>query len=141
MDEQSGLKWLADQTFQEVRALRAAEDNLFSWAMSIFLGAFGALTGLRGMNPAGWNLWWRLLLIVGLIAAVSVILLMAFLIRRNYDTNREALGNIFRRLGQGDLYPAENKGMLSNDSLVFYLRWGGFAALGVISLFLVWFLG
>jgi hypothetical protein len=24
---------------------------------------------------------------------------------------------------------------------VFYLRWGGFAALGVISLFLVWLLG
>jgi hypothetical protein len=141
MDEQSSLKWLADQTFQEVRALRSAEDNLFSWAMSIFLGAFGALTGLRGMTTASWSLSWRLLVILGLIAAVGVILLMAYLIRRNYDTNREALANIFRRLGQGDLYPMSNTGMASNDSLVFYLRWGGFAALGVISLFLVWFLG
>jgi hypothetical protein len=141
MDEQSSLKWLADQTFQEVRALRSAEDNLFSWAMSIFLGAFGALTGLRGMTVMSWSIPWRLLVILGLIAAVGVILLMAFLIRRNYDTNREALANIFRRLGQADLYPASNTGMLSSDNLVCYLRWGGFAALGVISLFLVWLLG
>jgi len=132
------LKWLADQYITEQRNLRAAEDNLFNWATSLFFAGLGALTGLRGMTDRGWGLTWRLLIMLGLIAIVSVILLMAYLIRRNYEQTQAALADVSRQL-----YPADAPTYLSNtgDKQFFYVRWGALGVLGVVTLGLVWLLG
>src|SRR5579859_6220610 len=96
-DQRKTLQWLADQHFEEQRALRTAEDNLFNWSTSIFLASLGALTSFKATG-AQWNGSWLFLLIVGFIVIILVILLLAYLIRRNYVRNQEALSKIMTNL-------------------------------------------
>jgi hypothetical protein len=142
-EQQKSLQWLGDQHFEEQRALRASEDNLFGWATSIFLAALGALTTLRGATDAQWSLLWRLLVMAGVIGIDGVILLMAYLIRRNYERNQAALAEVMERFKQAGLpgYAPLRMDYASGDWLYFYLRWGVVGALGLIALVLVWLLG
>jgi hypothetical protein len=142
-DQQKSLQWLGDQHFEEQRTLRASEDNLFSWATSIFLAALGALTTLRGVSDATWSMLWRVLVMVGVIGIDGVILLMAYLIRRNYERNQAALADVMERFKQAGLpgYAPLRMDYASGDRLYFYLRWGVVGALGLIALVLVWLLG
>jgi len=141
-ESQKSLQWLGDQHFEEQRSLRAAEDNLFNWAMSLFLAGFGALTGLRGITTAQWSAQWRLLIMLGLVVIVAVILLMAFLIRFNYERNQAALARIMAQLRQtgGAANIPEGPSFIV-DRLFFYLRWSAVGAMGLILLVLVWMLG
>jgi hypothetical protein len=136
-EQQKTVQWLANQHFEEQRALRAAEDNLFNWSSSIFLAGFGALTGLRGMSDARWGVWWRLSIMLGVLAILGAILLMAYLIRRKYEQNSIALAELIGQLSRSN--PARKD--LLEDRLVFYLRWGALGAMGLITLGLVWMLG
>ena len=137
------LKWLADQYITEQRNLRAAEDNLFNWATSLFFAGLGALTGLRGMTDRGWGLTWRLLVMLGLLAIVSVILLMAYLIRRNYEQTQAALTEVSKQLYPSDVpaYLPVQAGYAAGQRQVFYVRWGALGVLGAVILGLVWLLG
>jgi hypothetical protein len=142
-EQQKSLQWLGDQHFEEQRALRASEDSLFAWATSMFLAALGALTTLRGATDTRWSLLWRLLVMVGVIGIDGVILLMAYLIRRNYERNQAALAEVMQRFNQAGLpgYAPLRADYASGDRLYFYLRWGVVGALGLIALALVWLLG
>ncbi len=145
MDEErrQHLKWLADQYITEQRNLRAAEDNLFNWSISLFFAGLGALTGLRGMTDRGWGLTWRLLIMLGLIAIVTVILLMAYLIRRNYEQTQAALADVATQLNPSGApaYLPVQAGYASGEKQYFYVRWGALGVLGVVTLGLVWMLG
>jgi Flp pilus assembly protein TadB len=142
-EQQKSLQWLGDQHFEEQRALRASEDNLFNWATSVFLAALGALTTLRGVSDASWGILWRLLVMAGVVGIDGVILLMAYLIRRNYERNQAALAEVMDRLKQTGLpgYAPARMDNASGDRLYFYLRWSAVGALGLIALVLVWLLG
>ena len=141
-ETQKSLQWLGEQYYEELRSLRAAEDNLFSWATSLFLAGFGVLTGFKGMTGGAWSVRWRLTIMVGLLVIDGVILLMAYLIRRNYELNQTALGGIVAQLRQfgAPTNPVQGTDVIS-DRLYFYLRWGAVAAMGLITLALVWMLG
>jgi hypothetical protein len=131
------LQWLAEQHFEEQRSLRSAEDNLFNWSSSVFLAGLGALTSLKGLaTSAEWGVLWRVFLMFAVAVVIGVILSMAYLIRRNYDQNARELQQI---LGQIRPYPART-GTLDTE-LFFYLRWSALAALGGVTLVLIWMLG
>jgi hypothetical protein len=142
-EQQKNLQWLGDQHFEEQRALRAAEDNLFNWSSSLFLAGFGALTGFRGLSAAQWGFWWRVFVIIGVLALLGAILLMAYLIHRKYEQNQVALADIVARLNQSGQPPSPSRQTTGggDDMLVFYLRWGALAVMGLITLVLVWMLG
>src|SRR5438309_6996212 len=126
-DQRKTFQWLAEQHFEEQRSLRAAEDNLFNWSASIFLAGFGALTGLRGLTEARWGLWWRMLIMFGVLAILLAILLMAYLIHRKYEQNEGAVADI---VGQLNSSPSRPKTDVSEDKLFFYVRWGALSLLG-----------
>src|SRR5258706_4746768 len=138
-DRSKQLQWLGDQYFAEQRSLRAAEDQLFSWAASIFVGGFGALTGLRGISNAQWGFWWRIIVMVGIVAVIGVILLMAYLIRRNQDQVQAALNDVIAQLPQAGA--ARPHALAVTDKLYFYVRWGGVGFMGLVTLILIWRLG
>jgi hypothetical protein len=142
-EQQKSLQWLGDQHFEEQRTLRASEDNLFNWATSIFLAALGTLTGLRGVTDTRWGVLWRLLVMAGVLGIDGVILLMAYLIRRNYERNQAALAEVMDRLKQAGLpgYAPARMDYAAGDRLYFYLRWSVVGALGLIALCLIWLLG
>jgi hypothetical protein len=100
-------------------------------------GRFGALTGLRGLSEARWVIWWRLSIMLGVLAILGAILLMAYLIRRKYEQNAIALAELVGQLSRSN--PGRKD--LLEDRLVFYLRWGALGAMGLITLGLVWMLG
>jgi len=137
------LQWLGEQHFEEQRALRASEENLFSWSSSIFLGGLGALTGLKGLSDASWSATWRLLLIFGIIVLICVILLLAYLIHRNAERNQAALTSIMTQVRQTGA--AINLPVVADDrvtrELYFFVRWGALAMLGLVTMALVWLLG
>jgi len=142
-EQQKNLQWLGDQHFEEQRALRAAEDNLFNWSSSLFLAGFGALTGFRGLSTGTWGFWWRVFVILGVLALLGAILLMAYFLHRKYEQNQVVLADIVGRLSQSgqSLSPARPTLGLSDDMLYFYLRWGALTVMGLITLVLVWMLG
>ncbi len=142
-EPQKTLQWLGDQHFEEQRALRASEDNLFNWATSLFLAGLGALTTLRGISGAQWSLTWRLLLIVAIMGIDGVILLMAYLIHLNYERNLVALAAVKRQLGQVSAGESVSASMdyTQGERYIFYLRWGIVGALGFITIVLIWLLG
>ena len=131
------LQWLAQQHYEEQRALRAAEDNLFSWSSSILLAGLGALTGFRGMSDRAWGFWWRMLLMIAVIVIISAILLMAYLLHRRYERNEAQLAQILTQLGT----PPARQGTAVEDQLFFFVRWGALGMLGLATEGLVWLLG
>ena len=137
------LQWLGGQQFEEQRALRAAEENLFNWSSSVFLGALGALTGLKGLTDASWSVLWRLLLIFSIIVLVCVILLLAYLIHRNAEQNQAALQSIITQVRQSGA--AINMPVVvetrATRELFFYVRWSALVMLGAVTMVLVWLLG
>ncbi len=137
-EQRKTLQWLADQHFEEQRSLRAAEDNLFNWSSSLFLAGFGALTGLRGLSEGRWSIWWRMFVMLGVVAILLAILLMAYLTRLKYEKNDAELADI---VGQLNVIPARQTRDVSEDRLFFYVRWGALTLLGLITLGLVWLLG
>ena len=142
-ESQKTLQWLGDQHFEEQRALRAAEDNLFNWATSLFLAGLGALTTLRGVSGAEWSVLWRLLLIVAILGITGVILLMAYLIHLNYERNLSALAAVQRQLGQLSAGESVSTNMdyTQGDRYIFFLRWSVVGVLGFIMIVLIWLLG
>ncbi len=142
-EPQKTLQWLGDQHFEEQRALRAAEDNLFNWATSLFLAGLGALTTLRGISNAAWSVTWRLLLIVAIMGIDGVILLMAYLIHLNYERNLHALAAVKRQLGQFGAAESVSASMdyTQGERFIFFLRWSIVGALGFIMILLIWLLG
>ncbi len=142
-EPQKTLQWLGNQHFEEQRALRAAEDNLFNWATSLFLAGLGALTTLRGVTDAQWSITWRLLLIVAIIGIDGVILLMAYLIHLNYERNLLALAAVKRQLGQVGAVESVSASMdyTHGERYIFFLRWSIVGALGFIMMILIWLLG
>ncbi len=142
-EPQKTLQWLGDQHFEEQRALRASEDNLFNWATSLFLAGLGALTTLRGVTSAQWSVTWRLLLIVAIMGIDGVILLMAFLIHLNYERNLTALAAVKRQLGQVSAHESVSASMdyTQGERYIFFLRWSIVGALGFIMIVLIWLLG
>jgi hypothetical protein len=137
-EQRKTVQWLAEQRYEEQRSLRAAEDNLFNWSSSLFLAGFGALTGLRGLSEARWGLWWRLLIMLGILAILLAILLMAYLIHRKYEQTEAALADVVAQL---DTSPARPKTDIAEDKLFFYVRWGALSLMGLVTLGLVWMLG
>jgi RsiW-degrading membrane proteinase PrsW (M82 family) len=137
-EQRKTLQWLAEQHYEEQRSLRAAEDNLFNWSSSIFLAGFGALTGLRGLSDARWGLWWRLLIILGVLAILLAILLMAYLIHRKYEQHEVDVAQIVSQLNAA---PSRPKVDNSEERLFFYVRWGALSLMGLVTLGLVWMLG
>lgn len=144
-ETQNSLTWLGDHQYEELRALRAAEDNLFNWATSMFLAGFGALTGLRGLTEARWGLNWRLMIIIGLALIDGVILMLAYLNRMNLERSQAALSRILAQLPQTSAATAEREqysvSSQTADRLYFYLRWGVVGFMGLITIVLVWMLG
>ncbi len=142
-EPQKTLQWLGDQHYEEQRALRVAEDNLFNWATSLFLAGLGALTTLRGISSAGWTVTWRLLLIVAILGVDGIVLLMAFLIHLNYERNLAALAAVKRQLGQFGAVESVSASMdyTQGERYIFFLRWGIVGALGFIMIILIWLLG
>jgi len=141
-DQRKTLQWLADQHFEEQRALRTAEENLFNWSTSIFLASLGALTSLKATG-AQWSGNWLFLLTVGIVVVILVILLLAYLIRRNYVRNQEALSQIMTSLSRGSV-PMDIPGQVesvTNSALFFYLRWAAVAAIGIVAVGLISLLG
>jgi len=141
-DQRKTLQWLADQHFEEQRALRTAEDNLFNWSTSIFLASLGALTSFK-VTGAQWSGTWLFLLIIAVIVIILVVLLLAYLIRRNYVRNQEALSKIMTSLSRGNI-PMDIPGQVesvTNSALFFYLRWAAVAAIGVVAVGLISLLG
>ena len=141
-DQQRTLTWLADQHFEEQRALRAAEDNLFNWSTSIFLASLGALTSFKAMGNA-WSGTWRFLLVIGVIAVVGVILMLAYLLRRSYVSNREALSRLLTSISAGGV-PMNVPGQVESvttSGLFFTVRWGAVGALGLVAIGLIFLLG
>jgi len=141
-DQRKTLQWLADQHFEEQRALRTAEENLFNWSTSIFLASLGALTSLKATG-AQWSGNWLFLLTVGIVVVILVILLLAYLIRRNYVRNQEALSQIMTSLSRGNV-PMDIPGQVesvTNSALFFYLRWAAVAAIGIVAVGLISLLG
>ena len=141
-DQRKTLQWLADQHFEEQRALRTAEDNLFNWSTSIFLASLGALTSFKATG-AVWSGTWLLLLIVGVIAVILVILLLAYLIHRSYVRNQESLSRILTNLSRGGV-PMDVPGQVesvTSSALFFYLRWAAVAAIGIVTIGLISLLG
>jgi hypothetical protein len=134
---QNPLQWLAEQHFEEQRTIRNAEENLFNWTSSIFLAGLGALTGIRGMQSTmSWDLWWRMFIIAGVAAFISIILIMAYLIRRSYLRNNAELASILSQLR----VPTPQHDTAGNE-LFFYVRWSALVALGIVTVALVWMLG
>jgi hypothetical protein len=134
---QNPLQWLAEQHFEEQRTIRNAEENLFNWTSSIFLAGLGALTGIRGMQSnMSWDFWWRIFIIGGVAVFISVILIMAYLIRRSYLRNNAELVNVLSQIR----IPAPQHDAASNE-LFFYVRWSALVALGIVTVSLVWMLG
>jgi hypothetical protein len=80
---------------------------------------------------------------LGLLAIVSVILLMAYLIRRNYEQTQAALAEVSKQLYPADLpaYLPVRSDYASGERQFFYVRWGALGVLGVVTLGLVWLLG
>ncbi len=142
-EQQRTLQWLGDQHFEEQRALRTAEDNLFNWSSSILLAGFGALTGLRGISAASWGFWWRVCIMIGVAIIVGAILLMAYLLRNKVEQNQAALADIIRQLNQAGMPLSRSAQAMdvTGDRLIFFLRWGALGAMGLITLALVWMLG
>ncbi len=141
-DQRKTLQWLADQHFEEQRALRTAEDNLFNWSTSIFLASLGALTSLKATG-AQWGTMWLLLLTIGVIAVILVILFLAYLIHRNYMRNQEALSYILTNISRGGV-PIDVPGQVesvTSSALFFYLRWAAVAAIGIVAVGLISLLG
>ena len=131
------LQWLAQQHFEEQRSLRNAEDNLFNWSTSVFLAGLGALTSLKGFSSGSWDLLWRLFLMLAVMVVVGVILSMAYLIRRNYNQNAQELQQVLAQIRPAG---SARTGALETQ-LFFYLRWSALAALGGVTLILLWMLG
>jgi RsiW-degrading membrane proteinase PrsW (M82 family) len=131
------LQWLAQQHFEEQRSLRNAEDNLFNWSTSVFLAGLGALTSLKGFSTGSWDLWWRLFLMLAVVVVIGVILSMAYLIRRNYNQNAQELQQVLSQIRPTG---SARTGALETE-LYFYLRWSALAALGGVTLILLWMLG
>lgn len=141
-DQRKTLQWLADQHFEEQRALRTAEDNLFNWSTSIFLASLGALTSFKATG-AQWSGTWLFMLTIGVIVIILVILLLAYLIRRSYVRNQEALSKIMTSLSRGNI-PMDIPGQVeavTNSALFFYLRWAAVVAIGVVAVGLISLLG
>src|SRR4051812_24196465 len=78
------LQWLAAEHFNELRDLKATDERLFNWAVTVFLAGFGALSGLRMASSAAWSLPWRATLWIGILIVILGILLVARRVRRNY---------------------------------------------------------
>ncbi len=142
-EPQKTLQWLGDQHYEEQRALRSSEDNLFNWATSLYVAGLGALTTLRGVTDAAWNVTWRLLLIVAILGITGVILLMAYLIHLNYERNLIALAAVKRQLGQVSATEnvAASMDYTQGERFIFFLRWSIIGALGLITVILIWLLG
>ena len=137
------LQWLGNQHFKEAQSIRDSEESLFNWSMSIFFAGLGALTTLKGVSDGSWSALWRILIDVGVACLIAAVLFLAFLIHRKAERNRKALAHVVSELGQSgsplDL-PSSAEGRMDNE-LFFFVRWGAFAAIGVIMLGLVWMLG
>ena len=136
---QTPLNWLADQLFEEQRSLRSSEEQLFNWSTSLFLAGLGALTGLRGIADATWSLTWRITLIIGVVIIIGAILVMAYLIRRGYDRNQAELVRILSQIIP--TRPIQRLEPAAESQLFFYLRWGSLAAIGLVTIGLIYLLG
>jgi hypothetical protein len=132
------LQWLSDQYFTEISSLESTEDNLFTWAISTMLAASGALTSLKGFASNSWGWTWRLLLIFGLIACIGAILVMAFLIHVKAENHRRRAAEVLRQI---DPLLAEAPRATPANPFLFYMRWGGVTALGLVVIVLITLLG
>jgi len=138
-NQETTLKWLADQQFNEHQSLRTAEDSLFNWSTSLFLAGFGALTGIKGATGASWGFLWRVLVIVGVAGMIVAILLLASLLRTRQQNSLRRLGEILTQLAPASPIPLPAPTPV--DDWFFYVRWGALGVLGLITLALVWMLG
>jgi len=136
-NDRSMLTWLAEAVSRDLQALRESDDRLFSWAATIFVTALGAITSFRGIvEDRSWGGGWRPLLTGSVLAIVVGVLIMAWqihlgIIRKNAELNRiiDQLGSPANQLyGFNDL----------DSSLLFYMRWGIVALIGIIAAFLTW---
>lgn len=139
------LQWLANEHFNEQRSLQATDEKQFSWAMTVFMAAFGTLTGFRAMTAGGWSLTWRLILWIGVGFVMGGILLVAAQVRRNLEQNQRELANIVTQLvGMADEPPLGRPLWETNRSeskLGFFLRWGTVAVLAVVTVVLIGLMG
>ncbi|MBX3066430.1 MAG: hypothetical protein KF726_25850 [Anaerolineae bacterium] len=136
--ELATLMWLTNRTSEEQKSLRELDDKLFSWAATLFITAFGALAGIKGLTTQEWGPLWRALLCLGIIGLVAALLVLASQIRVSVLRKGADLERLMSHMARNQQQQWSLSSADIDNGLFFYIRWGIITLLGAITLVLTW---